>query len=173
MGSSAEMQEEILRQITDEGLLDGIDLNNMNVAQEDELSERIADAYRRRHRQRTRSQDAQSEDSRGVRSRSQRSDENQPRQRHQARSSGMTDQGTHSSHPPVSRPHLLEAHHARSAHRRRTSSGTRQPPSPEPGRSSRRSSSEVQRQGARSATVLSDRPRSSQADQGRPRGLSS
>ncbi|KAI4127871.1 MAG: hypothetical protein LQ347_004413 [Umbilicaria vellea] len=45
-GSSAEMQEEILRQIMDEGLLDGIDLNNMNVAQEDELSERIADAYR-------------------------------------------------------------------------------------------------------------------------------
>ncbi|SLM34771.1 hypothetical protein LPUS_03711 [Lasallia pustulata] len=32
------MQEEILRQITDKGLLDSIDLNNMNVAQEDELS---------------------------------------------------------------------------------------------------------------------------------------
>ncbi|KAA6412685.1 MAG: RING finger domain-containing [Lasallia pustulata] len=37
-GSSAEMQEGILRQITDEGLLDGIDLNNMNIAQVDELS---------------------------------------------------------------------------------------------------------------------------------------
>ena len=171
-GSSAEMQEEILRQIMDEGLLDGIDLNNMNVAQEDELSERIADAYRRRHGQRPRSQDARSEDSRGVSSRSQRSEEHQPRQRHQTRSSGATEQGTHSSHPPVSRPHLLEAYPARSGHRRRTSSGNRQPPSPEPGRSSRRSSSDVQRQGARSAIDLSTRPRSSQADPVRPRGLS-
>ncbi|MCJ1303787.1 hypothetical protein MMC08_006598 [Hypocenomyce scalaris] len=169
---STEMEEEILRQIMDEGLLDGIDLNNMNVAQEDELSERIADAYRRRHGQRPRSQDTRSEDSRGVRSRSQRSDEHQSRQR-QARSSGATEQPTHSSHPPLSRPHLLEAYPTRPDHRRRTSSGSRQPPSPEPGRSSRRSSSEVHRQAARSATDLSDRPRSSQADQVGPSGLSS
>ena len=44
----AAIEEEILRQITDEGLLDGIDLRNLSPAQEDELSEKIADAYRRR-----------------------------------------------------------------------------------------------------------------------------
>ncbi|KAL1954296.1 hypothetical protein VTO42DRAFT_1438 [Malbranchea cinnamomea] len=46
-GDSA-IEEEILRQITEEGLLDGIDLHNLTAAQEDELSERIAEAYRRR-----------------------------------------------------------------------------------------------------------------------------
>ena len=46
-GDSA-IEEEILRQITEEGLLDGIDLRNLSPSQEDELSERIADAYRRR-----------------------------------------------------------------------------------------------------------------------------
>ncbi|GAB1190989.1 hypothetical protein APSETT444_000157 [Aspergillus pseudonomiae] len=50
------MQEEILRQILEEGLLDDIDMDNLGPAQEEELSERIADAYRRRHRLRSRSQ---------------------------------------------------------------------------------------------------------------------
>lgn len=50
------MEEEILRQIMEENLLDGIDLNNLGPMQEEELSERIADAYRRRHRLRSRSQ---------------------------------------------------------------------------------------------------------------------
>jgi hypothetical protein len=49
--------EEILRLIEEEGLLDGIDLENLHPDQEDELSERIAAAYRERHRrdQKTRS----------------------------------------------------------------------------------------------------------------------
>lgn len=45
---SYEMQEEILRQIRDEGLLDGIDWENIDVQQEDQISERIAEAFRRR-----------------------------------------------------------------------------------------------------------------------------
>ncbi|KAF2803668.1 uncharacterized protein BDZ99DRAFT_399554 [Mytilinidion resinicola] len=49
---SQEMEEEIMRQIMEEGLLDGIDLANIDVAQEDEISERIAQAYRRRQRER-------------------------------------------------------------------------------------------------------------------------
>ena len=60
---SAEMEAEILRQIMDEGLLDGIDLNNLDVSQEDELSERIADAYRRRHGQTSRSRATRTENS--------------------------------------------------------------------------------------------------------------
>ncbi|KAI9754853.1 MAG: protein kinase rio1 [Chaenotheca gracillima] len=52
----SEIQEEILRQIAEEGLLDGVDLSNLDRSQEDELSERIAAAYRRRHNERARPQ---------------------------------------------------------------------------------------------------------------------
>ena len=45
---SHEMEEEILRQIREEGLLDGIDLENIDVNQEDQISERIAEAFKRR-----------------------------------------------------------------------------------------------------------------------------
>ncbi|PQE12054.1 hypothetical protein CJF31_00000206 [Rutstroemia sp. NJR-2017a BVV2] len=48
---SREMEEEILRQIREEGLLDGIDLENIDVNQEDQISERIAEAFRRRQQE--------------------------------------------------------------------------------------------------------------------------
>ncbi|PBP20254.1 RING finger domain protein [Diplocarpon rosae] len=51
---SREMEEEILRQIREEGLLDGIDLENIDVSQEDQISERIAEAFRRRQSERAR-----------------------------------------------------------------------------------------------------------------------
>lgn len=51
---SREMEEEILRQIREEGLLDGIDLENIDVNQEDQISERIAEAFRRRQEERLR-----------------------------------------------------------------------------------------------------------------------
>ncbi|KAG4034400.1 hypothetical protein MFRU_003g03650 [Monilinia fructicola] len=51
---SREMEEEILRQIREEGLLDGIDLENIDVSQEDQISERIAEAFRRRQAERLR-----------------------------------------------------------------------------------------------------------------------
>ncbi|KAA6413968.1 MAG: hypothetical protein FRX48_02330 [Lasallia pustulata] len=52
---SAEMQEEILRQITDEGLLDGIDLNNMNATTKGRkmLRARILGVFAAAHRDRT------------------------------------------------------------------------------------------------------------------------
>ncbi|KAJ6181655.1 hypothetical protein N7485_000297 [Penicillium canescens] len=60
LSSDAEtMEEEILRQILEEGLLDDIDLDNLGPRQEEELSERIADAYRRRHMQRSGSRQRQ------------------------------------------------------------------------------------------------------------------
>ncbi|PGG97656.1 hypothetical protein GX51_07223 [Blastomyces parvus] len=102
-GDSA-MEEEILRQIIDEGLLDGIDLQSLDPAQEDELSERIAEAYRRRHlhqptsRQNTRGDgDSRSRD---------------PRSR-QPRSNSVNER------PPVSRPHLLETPAPRADHSNR------------------------------------------------------
>lgn len=159
---SSEMEEEILRQIMDEGILDGIDLNNVDVGQEDELSEKIAEAYRRRHGRMSRSQDSRAEHRRVSNSHGQRSDSNELRQqRRPGRSPNPTDQTTHSSHPPVSRPHLLEAYPTGQGHRRRTSSETRRQTSPTPPSSSSRTASETQRQAARSATDLSNRPQSS------------
>ncbi|KAK4230813.1 E3 ubiquitin-protein ligase [Podospora fimiseda] len=46
--------EEFARQIQEEGLLDGLDLNNIDLENNDELSRRITEAYRRRHRDRMR-----------------------------------------------------------------------------------------------------------------------
>ncbi|KAK2756725.1 hypothetical protein FQN54_005171 [Arachnomyces sp. PD_36] len=94
------LEEQILRQIVEEGLLDDIDLRNLNQAQEDELTERIAEAYRRRHRersparQRTRSDASERPRTSGRRVRSQSA---------QTRAVEPVRQ-----HPPVSRPHLLE-----------------------------------------------------------------
>lgn len=161
--NSSEMEEEILRQIMDEGILDGIDLNNIDVGQEDELSEKIAEAYRRRHGRMSRSQDNRA-DRRGTSSSQRhRSNSNEPRQqRRPGRSPNPNDQTTHPSHRPVSRPHLLEAYPT--GHRRRTSSETRQTrrqTSPTPPSSSSRTISETQRQAARSATDLSSGPQMS------------
>ena len=162
---SSGMEEEILRQIMDEGILDGIDLNNIDVGQEDELSEKIAEAYRRRHGRVSRSQEDRADQRRVSSSQGQRTNSDEPRQqRMPGRSPNPTDQNTHSSHPPVSRPHLLEAYPTGQGHRRRTSSETRQTrrqTSPAPPSSSSRTASETQRQAARSATDLSNRPQSS------------
>ncbi|KAK5009127.1 hypothetical protein LTR28_002554 [Elasticomyces elasticus] len=51
---STDLEEEIMQQIMDEGLLEDVDLNNLTMAQEEELTERIATAFRRRRRERSR-----------------------------------------------------------------------------------------------------------------------
>ena len=162
---STEMEEEILRQIMDEGILDGIDLDSIDAGQEDELSEKIAEAYRRRHGRMSRSRDNRAAQRRGSNPRGQRSNSNESRQqRRPGRSPNLTDQDVHPSHPPVSRPHLLEAYPMEHGHRRRTSSETRQSrrqTSPTPPSSSSRTASETQRQAARSATDLSNGPQTS------------
>lgn len=162
---SAEIEEEILRQILEEGLLDGIDLNNLDTTQEDELSERIAEAYRRRHHlQSSRSSpEARSEGSRGSRGHTRRtSDHSSPRRHH-----GAADQSAHSSHPPVSRPHLLETTPPSRGHRRRTTSETRRRTSPVP------DTPPVRHEAARSATDLSNRPRRAESRERRPSEITS
>ncbi|KAH8767900.1 hypothetical protein F5882DRAFT_191096 [Hyaloscypha sp. PMI_1271] len=67
---SREMEEEILRQIREEGLLDGIDLENLDVSQEDQISERIAEAFRRRQAERARQEPARRSDNSGRNERS-------------------------------------------------------------------------------------------------------
>lgn len=175
----SEMEEEILRQIMEEGILDGIDLNNMDVSQEDELSQKIADAYRRRHRQRSGPQDNRVETSTtsttSITHDQRLNTREQRQQRRPGRSpnSNPADQATHSSHPPISRPHLLEAYPTSEGHRRRTSSETRRNTSPNASLNDRRKSSETQRQAARSATDLSSRPQSSSNQRARPSNFSS
>ena len=51
---SLEIQEEIMQQILTEGLLDHVDLNNLTPAQEEEITETIARAFRNRHADRQR-----------------------------------------------------------------------------------------------------------------------
>ncbi|KAI1828369.1 hypothetical protein F4861DRAFT_179304 [Xylaria intraflava] len=46
--------DEFARQIQEEGLLDGVDLDNLDLTQNDELSRKITEAYRRRQRERSR-----------------------------------------------------------------------------------------------------------------------
>lgn len=170
---SSEMQEEILRQITEEGLLDGIDLNNMDVSQEDELSEKIAQAYRRRHGRRTRPREDRSEDQFSNANQDSRS-ARERQHRRPTRSPDPSNRTTHSSHhPPLSRPHLLEAYPTGQGHRRRTSSETRRQTSPISPSSHRGGTSETQRQAARSATDLSSRPQTSVNQRSRPSDLSS
>lgn len=170
---STEMEEEILRQIVEEGLLDGIDLDSLDLAQQDELSERIADAYRRRHGRRSRAEQNRNEESRGSTSRTPQTNVEQPRHRQQGRSPGTMDQSTNSSHPPISRPHLLEAYPPSHERRRRTSSDHRRQTSPATGSASARVSSDVRREATRSATDLSDRPRTSGTGRTRPTALPS
>ncbi|KAI9166756.1 hypothetical protein HJFPF1_02870 [Paramyrothecium foliicola] len=55
--SERDMEREIAdfaRQIQEEGLLDGLDLDNIDLTRDDELSRRITEAYRRRQRARAR-----------------------------------------------------------------------------------------------------------------------
>ncbi|KAL9100202.1 MAG: hypothetical protein Q9163_004398 [Psora crenata] len=156
---TSEMEEEILRQIMDEGILDGIDLNNLDVSQEDELSEKIAEAYRRRHNQQFRSRE-----NRAAQRRSHSRDDDpaaeQRRQTRPTRSGNTPEPSSGSSHPPLSRPHLLEPYPTTQGHRRRASSEDRRQTSPTPSSRSR-ISSDTQRQATRSVTDLSNRSVSS------------
>lgn len=138
---SAEMEAEIMQQVVQGGLLDGIDLRNLSPQQEDEIIQRIAEAYRRQQRER--------------------------RQRERARERSQTrhalaerPQREATAHPPLSRPHLLETASDGPAQPRPGSRGEDPSPPNRSGRDSRRSSGERIRPASRSATDLSLRPQS-------------
>ena len=169
---SSDIQEEILRQIREDGILDGIDLDHLDVSQEDELSERIAEAYRRRHGLQARQQEDHNARPQSSESRDQRADAPEQREhRRPGRSPNPPDSSSHSSHPPISRPHLFEAYPTGQGHRRRTSSEHRRQTSPTPAASSSRVHSDTQRQAARSATDLSHTSRTSSNQRQRPTDL--
>ncbi|KAJ5613277.1 Zinc finger RING-type [Penicillium lagena] len=167
LSSEAEtMEEEILRQIIEEGLLDDIDLDNLGPAQEEELSERIADAYRRRHMQRSNSRQSNPRrHSPDVTSRTQTRSQSAQRSSEPAPTSREQDE----RRPPVSRPHLLDQSRPSNTHQRRNSDQTSERQHTSPLTLSQASASDdMLRPAARSSSdMTSERSRASQA--GRPR----
>lgn len=164
------MEEEILRQIIDENLLEGVNLDDLDSAQQDELSERIAEAYRQRHPSRRLPNLSSSRTD--PRDRRQRSHSAQSGNR--ANSRPVTASGD-ARHPPVSRPHFLEASDVPttvepiSHHRRSASDQGRRQTSPVPATQRTNSEERATQQATRSATDLSLRPRTSDTTRTRPR----
>ncbi|KAL1986180.1 hypothetical protein VTN96DRAFT_6832 [Rasamsonia emersonii] len=163
----ATTQEEIVRQIIDEGLLDGIDLDNLTQAQEEELSDRLVQIYLSRHPDRANLRRRGSEHSERPRHGEHRRSRSQTVQ---ARSAATASTGQ-SRHPPASRPHLLEADPDAVArgHRRRASDQGNQRRRTSPIPASQASSSEATlRPAVRSSSDMTNqRPRPSPS--GRPR----
>ncbi|KAK8159202.1 hypothetical protein IWX90DRAFT_389913 [Phyllosticta citrichinensis] len=174
-----EMEDEIMRQIREEGLLDGIDLDNIDVSQEEEITERIAEAFRRRQRDRDRAR-ARHHRSRSAtpsssaagsavhHSEGEERPQRRPRPRAESAATreAMAERNSsqsQASRPPASRPHLFDAVNQGTRHRRRSSSQ-------EDRSSSRRNhhrqlssvEATAQRPAARSATDLSNRPQTVQ-----------
>ncbi|KAF2159410.1 hypothetical protein M409DRAFT_71073 [Zasmidium cellare ATCC 36951] len=156
--NSQDVQEEILHSIYSEGLLNGIDIDNLTPAQEEELTERIAEAYRRRQRNRERSRNR--DRSTTARNQNQQRADSQPPQQQQSR-----------ARPPISRPHLFEQQASVGAERneRRSASSTshRRQTS-----YNRNTSTDNVAPAARSATDLSQHPTSDDSQRPRPRALS-
>ncbi|KAH8600789.1 hypothetical protein B0O99DRAFT_289610 [Bisporella sp. PMI_857] len=175
---SREMEEEILRQIREEGLLDGIDLENIDVNQEDQISERIAEAFRRRQAERRRQEPARRSDASarsgnsGARRQTRRSappsreasgDEGvrttSRRHRTHSRSTSAVSTGEQSRPPPsmsaIQASHLdVNSSDEGSRRRRRTTSTSRSATTPVP-------VAEMEaRPATRSQTDLSNRPQS-------------
>lgn len=119
---SGGMEQEIMRQILDEGLLDGIDLDNLTRAQEEQVTERIAQAFRRRQYEREARQTA-----RQAPDRSAQIPNTTSQRRNHSRSASNPSMDVMPSRPvngrpPASRPHLFDAAATESRTRRARSS---------------------------------------------------
>lgn len=128
--------EEFARQIQEEGLLDGLDLDNLDLTNNDELSRKITEAYRRRQRERERLRYEARERSRASSRHSYSgpsdsrphlggpsSSTSRPTE-HRSRSPSAASQSEEYSRPPISsRSTHLDVHEPR--RRRRTASRSR------------------------------------------------
>lgn len=119
----AEIEEEIMRQIIEGGLLEGLDLNDIDVTREDEISERIAAAFRQRQeeRRRERERNNRPSESSATQHPTDTARESSERRRNRPPDLVLSSE-THGSHPPVSRPHLFETVNQGHARRRRSAS---------------------------------------------------
>ncbi|KAJ5773857.1 hypothetical protein N7457_008753 [Penicillium paradoxum] len=170
------MEEEILRQILEDGLLDDINLDNLGPRQEEELSERIADAYRRRHMQRSQPNQRQ-EQRREQRQQPEATARAHARSESAPRASEPTTAPREQpdNRPPISRPHLFNSTPTRPSilgHRRRNSEQGGERRRTSPVRTNQASvSDEAIRPAARSSSDMTSDRRISQA--GRVRSESS
>ncbi|OXV07865.1 hypothetical protein Egran_04371 [Elaphomyces granulatus] len=155
--------EEILRHIVEEGLLDGIDLDSLDQAQEEELSERIAEAYRKRHQHRVDSQRRNSENT--IRPR----ESDHRRSRSQTANGQATATATEPSRqPPVSQPQMLQPASTDRGHQRRASDQGSRRRETSPALVNHASSSDVTlRPAARSSSDITNQRHRPQA--GRPK----
>ncbi|KAK5118413.1 hypothetical protein LTR62_002927 [Meristemomyces frigidus] len=164
---SLDVQQEILQSITAEGLLDGLDLDNLTPEQEDQLTERIAEAYRRRQRRRDRSSPRDHREQRENVTPSLTAAGAGARDRHHVRSGSASEQQSR-LRPPIARPHMFEhdRQHPDSRHQRSNSATTQH--------SSRAATlnEPVPSQAARSATDLTEQTRTDETRQERQRALS-
>ncbi|KAF2423736.1 hypothetical protein EJ08DRAFT_724396 [Tothia fuscella] len=123
-----EMQEDILRQIAEEGLLEGIDLENMDPSQEEELSERIARRYHQRREEtlRERNRRREAPTAAPVRTSPTRTTTAQEPNTRRVERPPMTEAYVSAPAPPVSNPHLISsANQGTSRQRRSSNSSTR------------------------------------------------
>ncbi|PHH91237.1 hypothetical protein CDD83_1238 [Cordyceps sp. RAO-2017] len=133
--------EEFARQIQEEGLLDGLDLDNIDLTRDDELSRRVTEAYRRRQRERSR-QEATRRGNGGAARRAEstsadarrRAPENGARAgsrpRTGSRPASGNGQAEDRSRPPLANAPNLEVRDPARRARRRTSSGGRSATTP-------------------------------------------
>ncbi|KAI1861054.1 hypothetical protein JX265_009673 [Neoarthrinium moseri] len=167
--------EEFARQIQEEGLLEGLDLDNIDLSRDDELSRRITEAYRRRQNQRSRHDSSRRSDaarhsprsealptsSRPSTSGRSRETSRQRANSENIRTLGSTGQLDDRSRPPIASTHL-EVRTEPERRRRRTSSGGRSATDP-----IRPRTADV-RPAARSHTDLTLRERTSDPQRRRP-----
>ncbi|KAI1330432.1 hypothetical protein F5Y16DRAFT_17539 [Xylariaceae sp. FL0255] len=136
--------DDFARQIQEEGLLDGLDLDTIDLSQNDDLSRKITEAYRRRQRERSRHNEASRRPPTSASSSSQRIDAASSHPRPSLNTDSLRPGGrqrSHSAHshsrgpnvssqiddrsrPPVTSTRL-EVHGDSEGWRRRTSSGAR------------------------------------------------
>lgn len=159
---SSEIDEEVLRHVIDEILQDGLDLDNLTAVQEDELTDRIANALRQGRR--PGSEDTRLSESREA-TQSARRTERVPINGRQNQTPPSTINETgQSSRPPVSSRHLSTAYPVSHGSRQRTSSDHRRQTSPALIPSSGRSS-ELRSSSTNTATSPSNPTRTSNDQQ--------
>ncbi|KAH6661084.1 hypothetical protein BKA67DRAFT_74873 [Truncatella angustata] len=166
--------EEFARQIQEEGLLEGLDLDNIDLSRNDELSKRITEAYRRRQTQRVRQESSRRPATSAHSSRTDlaalsprplnvdrsRASSRQRANSENTRTSSMTSQIDLRSRPPITATHLEVRGPER--RRRRTSSGARSATEP-----IRPRTADV-KPAARSQTDLTLRDRNHEVERRRP-----
>lgn len=160
----SDIEEEIARQIVEEGLLDGIDLSVIGAAEEEAIRERIDEAYRRRQRTRPAGPPRRSSD--GDRALARASDGERRRRAHSRSQSTSVQNGEGGLPPPP--PTQVVGPSGRTERRRRRSIHSPTTGSPMPPSGVQGLASSARTAAARSATDLSYAPRSSPPSSNQP-----